>query len=210
VATLTATNRIADDEEGICGNFQRVRDWGVTNPVQGVIIQRITRTFNVQRHNTNGTWSAINGAALNTYVTDPGSTVDATVLQYWELWTVSATGAISDGGDDTFGMCSLIPDATHFANTTKGSFTMAGEAYFYATNLAPAALGFAANAVSTAGGLFSRSTDPAGTLGGVGLAPAGAAVRYSVTSTWDSSSTATTNPGPDHQDFPDAAYSVIT
>lgn len=185
--TLKAALDSSVDEEGQCGNFQRVRYWSVDNPVQGFIIQKVTRTFNVECYN-GSSWDPISGGALNTYVTDPDSSVDADVLVYWELWTVDASGAVSDGGDDTFGLCSLIPDSTHIDNTTRGSYTMSGEAYFYATNQTPETFGFAPGAVSTAGGLYSSATDPAAVAAFSALVPSGPAVTYTVTSTWDSGS----------------------
>jgi hypothetical protein len=180
--TLKATLDSSADEEGQCGNFQRVRYWSVDNPVQGFIIQKVTRAFNVECYN-GSTWDPISGSALNTYVTDPASSVDADVLVYWELWKVDASGAVDDGGDDTFGLCSLIPDSTTIDDTTRGSYTMTGEAYFYPTTQTPESLGFTRGAVSTAGGLYSSTTDLTG-----GLVPSGSAVTYTVTSTWDSSS----------------------
>src|SRR5688500_13361974 len=83
--------------EGPCGNFERRRTWRVANPVQGIIVQKIDRTFNV--HSAAG---PLAGAALDAYVTDPGSSVHATQTTYWEAWTVDATGAVSDDGEDTF------------------------------------------------------------------------------------------------------------
>lgn len=180
----------ARGEEGVCGNFSRVRDWNVTNPVQGLIIQKVTRTFTVERSIPGTGWTPITGAALDAYVTDPDSTVHATVGQYWELWTVDAHGTVSDGGDDTFALCSLIADGTQHHDTTKGSFVISGEARFYSTGTAPAALGFTrgGGGVEVAGGLYSRLTDPAGAISAAGLTTVSQPVTFTVTVTWDSTS----------------------
>ncbi len=190
---LTAVHDAAQDQEGYCGNFQRVRDWNVANPVAGLIVQEVWRTFNVTNY---ATGLPLAGAALNAYVQNPASAVHATETHYWELWTVSAGGVVSDGGTDTFGLCSLIPwngvgalrFMTDVLRTTWGSFVMRGRARFYRNPAAraPTTLGFARNGAAAAGGLFSRVIDPAATLTGL-LGPAvGAAVNYTVTVTWAS------------------------
>lgn len=179
-------------EEGRVGNFSRARQWQVTNPQRGVIIQYVTRVFNVQLWNGTA-WQSLADAELDAYVTDPNSAVHATTQQYWELWTVDGTGGVSDTGVDTFGLCSVIPNSRKLRNTTKGTFTITGTASFYPTTEAPSTLGFVQNAVAAAGGLFSRTTDPADALGAAGLAASGAPVTYTVTATWNSSGATTAN-----------------
>lgn len=173
--------------EGPCGNFKRKRKWRLTNGRQGLIIQKVTRTFAVQSYDaTTLTWAAINGATLDGYVTDPSSSVHATATQYWELWKVRASGDIVKN-EDSFALCSLIPDPNTIANTTKGSFTITGEAYFYPTRtVTPDDLNFAEDALDVAGELFSRNTDPAGEITGHRLVSASGPVTYTVTATWDS------------------------
>lgn len=183
---LAALPRPADDEEGYCGNFQRIRGWQVANPVQGFIVQEITRTFNV----TLGRLGApLAGGALNAYVRDPASSVHSLETHYWELWQVQADGTISDGGEDTFGLCSIIPwdgqgrlnvrrDVQH---TTVGRFVMTGSARFYPTAAAVPAI-FRRNAVQAAGGLFSTANNPTAHL----PASAPGVVNYTVTAAWDS------------------------
>ncbi|WNI31213.1 hypothetical protein [Streptomyces sp. ITFR-6] len=146
----------------------------------------MTRQFAVERHTGQG-WAPIDGPGLDAYVSASGGTANGSELQYWELWVVNADGTISDQGDDTFGMTSLIQNAGQIHNTTRGAFTIGGEAYFFATNQAPAAMGFQRGGAVSAGGLYSRTTDPQSDLTALGLTPAAGPVRYTARSTWDSS-----------------------
>jgi hypothetical protein len=183
---LTATLVSGDNEEGLCGNFVRARTWNVANPVKGVIIQKVTRVFNVEAFQ-HGSWAPISGANLDAYVTDPGSSVHAATTEYWELWPIGPKGGFGpDGKKDTFGLASLIPDATTVADTTKGTYRISGEASFYPTDKEPADLGFARGAVQAAGGLFSRTTNPASDLTANGVTAVGSAVTYTVNVSWNS------------------------
>ena len=200
---LTATSVSADEEEGLCGNFQRARTWNVANPVKGLIIQKITRTFNVEAYQ-NGSWAPISGAALDNYVTDPGSSVHAATTQYWEVWAVGPRGGFgADGKKDTFGLASLIPSAGSGADTTRGTYRISGEAYFYPTDLAPADLNFA-RTVPAAGGLFSRTSDPASDLTANGVTATGSAVTYTVSVSWDSATSTDIDQG-----YPKLAWSDV-
>lgn len=189
--------------EGICGNFKRTRKWNLRNGKKGLIIQKVTRTFVVESYDgTTQTWSP--NAALDAYVTDPGSSVHATETQYWEAWTVSNNGTVVKN-EDSFSLCSLIPDpaAASYANTTKGTFTICGEAYYYPTNSTAASLGFAADTVGAAGDLLSTTNDP-GAPGAVAYGP----VMFTCVSTWDS----TWNGQPNTTDnpfIPPGAYSNV-
>jgi hypothetical protein len=182
--TILSATGVADQEfEGQCGYFTRVREWQVDNPQTGIIIQKVTRQFGVEKYNSDdGTWTAMSGAGIDAYITQRDSNAYGRVQQYWEAWRVDAQGNVGDGGDDTFSMCSIIPDGRHKVNTTRGWFRMSGTARFYPTTLQPSQLGMARNTVPTAGGLYSSYGDPTG-----GLAPSGRAVRYTTTVTWDSS-----------------------
>lgn len=65
---------------------------------------------------------------------------------------------------------------------------MTGTASFYPTATVTAGqLGLAQGAAPPAGDLLSRTSDPAGALGGFGLVASGSPVLYTVTVTWDSS-----------------------
>jgi hypothetical protein len=160
--------------------------------VQGVIIQEVWRDFDVYK--TKG-GTRLTGATLDSYVKDPNSSVHATETHYWELWEVDATGNVSDGGDDTFGLCSIIPwdgrgalrFLQHVYNKTKGTFVMRGRAKFYPTALTPATLGFSRTAAKSAGGLYSRTTDPSASL----PVAAPGEVNYRVRVTWNSRSRGT-------------------
>ncbi len=151
----------------------------VDNPQTGVIVQKITRTFDVRRVSDDHLMTA---AELDAYVPSP-STVYAGDTVYWELWTVDAEGNVSDGGQDTFGLCSLIPDADAIHASTKGTFRMVGSATFHVTTASPADFGFRQGAVATAGDLWSTTAQPAGLP-----AAASGPVTYTVTVTWDTTS----------------------
>lgn len=183
-ASVLSTARSGKDEEGLCGNFSRRRDWVITNPRQGVIIQKVTRRFAVECHTGQG-WSPIAASALDDYVQN-GGTVNGGELQYWELWQVNADGTVSDGGDDTFGMTSLIESEGQIHNTTRGSYTISGEACFFATDQVPTAMGFQPDGAVSAGGLFSRATDPGSDLAALNLTPAAGPLGYTAHVTWDS------------------------
>lgn len=172
--------------EGLCGYFVRGRTWNVANSVKGLVIQKVTRTFNVEAHQGNGVWASISGAALDSYVTDPGSSVHATDTEYWEVWEVGPRGGFKPSNKkDTFALTSLIPDANSVTDSTRGTFVIRGEAYFYPTDKTPADLGFGTN-VAAAGGLFSRASDPASDLTANSVTAVGSAVTYTVTVTWNS------------------------
>lgn len=196
--------------ESACGGFVRSRNWHLANPVQGLIIQKVTRTFAVERYETSSSsWVAITGPGLDTYVTDPDSTVHGGDAEYWEAWRVTAGGAITPGGQDRFALCGLVPAAglASLANTTKGTFTQRGEAVFYPTTATLGSLGFAVGNVGAAGDVPSRASDPAGALSGI-VAAAGTVV-YTVTSTWDSTWIGPPNTT-DNPFIPPNAMSVVT
>jgi hypothetical protein len=171
--------------EGYCGTFERSRLWVVTNLVAGVIIQEINRAFNVLNARTG---AALAGAALDGYVRNPNSSVNATELRYWELWEVDAHGAVSDGSIDTWGLPSLIlwngrgrlNFARYVRNTTRGAYVMTGSARFCAGLAVPAA--FVASAVANAGTLRATVADPTAALPASTSGP----VNHQVTVTWDS------------------------
>ncbi|WP_051772052.1 hypothetical protein [Saccharothrix sp. NRRL B-16314] len=201
---LTATVE-AEGDEGLCGNFARRRRWKVANPVRGVIIQRVTRRFDVEKHDGDGVWTPLSGSALDDYVKDPNATVNAGDTAYWELWTVGPKGGFGqDGSLDTFALTSLIPAGDQVEDSTRGRFTMHGEARFYPTDVHPGALGFARRNVASAGGLFSRPDDPAADLQRNGVTAVGAAVTFGVTSSWNSASGQALS-----EDHPEGAWSTV-
>ncbi|MFJ9690710.1 DUF4157 domain-containing protein [Kitasatospora sp. NPDC101183] len=183
---VALTHLTGDDLEGECGYFERRRALSVNPPQQGVIVQEITRVFDVKEWDGQG-WVALPDTAIDGYVTAKNSSVNATVGRYWELWQVDAQGNVSDGGEDTFGLPSIIPGRKR-VNTTQGSYTITGDAVFYPTAAAPATLGFTRGGAAPAGGLFSTLTDPSGAIAAAGLTPTGQAVRCRVRVEWDSSS----------------------
>jgi hypothetical protein len=175
---LTAIPRGAADLENPVGGFVRVRDWNVANPVAGVIVQEINRAFDVRL--TNAPTVRMTALQINNYVTGVVSRPYAGETRYWELWEVDAHGHVSDGGDDTFQLCAIIP-GRRLRDTTLGTFDMTGQASFYAGRT-PAGLGFVRNAVACAGGLFSRVNAP------VLPAATSGPVNYAVHVVWDSTS----------------------
>ena len=198
------------NKEGLCGYFVRVRKWQVENPVEGIIVQEIVRTFNVEKYVEpfpNNTQALQN---IDNYIQDPNSKAFASELHYWEAWTVDSSGNVSDGGEDTFSLCSIIPLDTDTApNSTKGTYTMKGSAKFYPTNSKLDTLGFTRNTVGAAGGLYSRTTNPTTTSAFTKLVAADGTVDYSVTVTWDS--TTYTSRGRDLGKMQDSkAYSTVS
>ncbi|HEU5332708.1 MAG TPA: hypothetical protein VFU73_08095, partial [Actinocrinis sp.] len=145
---LIGTHQARDDLEGRCGFFERRRKWTVDPPEAGVIIQLITRSFDVSEW-TGSSWRKMSGAEIDAYATTRRSAPYATVLQYWELWEVSSSGGVSDGNEDTFSLCAIIPPTAttdhQMRNTTRGSFVITGHARFYAYGrgrVTPESLGF--------------------------------------------------------------------
>lgn len=171
--------------EGHCGYFTRTRTWHVANATRGFIIQKIIRTFAVERYTGPGVWTAMDAVALNGYVQVPGSAVHADGTQYWELWQVADDGNIGHNSD-SFSLCSIIPAAGQIRNTTRGRFTQVGEAAFYPTTVSAATLNFAVGNAAPAGVLPSRLTDPATDLATNNVVAAGPVIRYTVNVTWDS------------------------
>ena len=202
---LTATPVSGEDKEGLCGNFVRARSWNVANPVKGLVIQKVTRAFNVESHQDDDSWTPISGGTLDSYVTEKGASVHAATTEYWEVWVVGPKGGFTpDGRVDTFGMTSLIPKAGAIVDSTKGNYRISGEAYFYPTDADPADLGFARRAVQAAGGLFSRTTNPAGDLTAKGVTAVGSAVTYTVTVSWNSTNSTDLDDG-----YPRLAWSDV-
>jgi hypothetical protein len=183
---FTARRVSGEDEASACGGFKRVIEWDVMRPRKGLIIQKVTRRFEVRKVGVRGNMT---GTEINAYITNPRSDAYATETKYWELWRVNAGGVVSDGGDDTFSLCSIVPRSRGFRNTTEGRFTITGEAGFYPTSATPSSLGFRRRSVGAAGGLFSRRSDPSRLP-----RQAGPTLRHRVTVTWNS-----TYPGPKYQ-----------
>lgn len=186
--------------EGVCGYFIRTRKLYVTNSGKpGVIVQKVTRNFNVQCWDLGlGAWKNMTGQEIDAYVGAGVSCPYAGVADYWELWKVRPDGTVINGSD-AFSLCSIIPPGTtgnNAANTSKGSFTIAGEMYYYQaptlnTQIDAAALGFQVNQNHPAGQLPNRGDDPRTDLAGLRFVASGQPVQFQVTSTWDSSSPAT-------------------
>ena len=201
---LTAQEQPAgQDDTGVCGSFRRDRVWTVTNPVQGLIIQHVTRSLNVTKFSKTRRYSrqkqtyvATNTDSKDYDISNVGDaeTDFGTIqnilnltnqLEYWELWTVSAAGTVSDGGTDTFQSGTLASSGT---NDTYGRYKIKGEAIFYETTLGAAHFGFVRGSVAVAGGLYSTTNDPSGTIGTEitqHTMTAHNAVSYKIVADWD-------------------------
>jgi len=168
-----------------CGGFRRRRQWTVDNPEQGLIIQHVTRAFTGVRQWVPGTasWAAaMSDAQIDTYVTEEEPY--ATIAEYWEAWQADDDGTVTNN-EDSFALCSIIPDSQHVINTTRGTFTISGDAQFYRTALAPAALGFTGN-VGPAGVIASRDSDPTGDLATAGVVGSATPLGFEIVATWNS------------------------
>jgi hypothetical protein len=183
--SLAWTADSSADEEGYCGNFFRRREWTVTNGAGGgVIIQKVTRAFNVERYTGPSTWVSMSGSDIDGYI-QRGSSAHAMLTTYWEAWEVDSSGDVVDNGDG-FGLCSIISSGTRKLRTTRGTFVITGEAAFYPTIRASAlgGLGFSMLSNHPANGLMATNSPPA-LSGHTGYA----ATNYTVTVTWDSDQT---------------------
>jgi hypothetical protein len=180
---LTATER--SRQTNACGDFVLIRKWSVKKPGKpGVIVQEVTRKFNVERYvagkGKGKGWSAIAGAALDAYVTPTGSTVHATETHYFEAWQVGPRGGVPDG--DQFALAPLTDALTRTARTTRGTYEITGKARFYpGVTLADLTKqGFSTTAVKMSNGLPATLKQPT-------LRPAtGNTVNVTATVQWDS------------------------
>jgi len=155
-----------------------------------VIVQKVTKTIDIKK--VSSPTVAMSAAEIDLYVTDPSSSTNlAGQMVYWELWRVGPRGGITPTNEDCFGLCAIIPRAGGTQDTTLGTFTMKGEAAFYATTATDATLGFTANGVAAAGGLASTTADPTRNL----PAPTSNVVTRTVAVTWDSSVAPTSRNG---------------
>lgn len=173
------------NDNGAAGSFEYRKRWEVDHPVAGIIVQHVTREFHVHEV---GSIHEMTGAEIDSYIGGGSSNAYGTVLEYWELWTVDASGKVGPVDEDTFGLCAIKPKKTRgYRDTTTGTFTITGVANFYPNTTAPDLLGFTLNGVETAGGLYSTATDPTSSLGPT----MGSTIRHEVKVVWD---TETINP----------------
>lgn len=191
-----------------CGGFDVRRKFTVTPAPSsgGIIIQKITRTFNYL--------STYEGSA-GSIVLVPGALPDTVNknanysgwTQYWEVFKVPA-GSTDSEDQDSFSLTSMASlrkrsnsetrelkeaiEATgvassrarviansHYAYQTKGEFTQTGAAKFYATTTIPASC--KEDKKSPAAGLPVSKTDPTGAL-----TAASNELTFTLTATWDS------------------------
>jgi hypothetical protein len=164
--------------EGACGYFVRRRVFtGPTASKKGVIVQKITRAFDVKKVSDG---SSLSGSGLDAYVTDPASSVHAGVAEYWEAFDVGKReGTVTD----VWGIPSLMPQGSNGKDTTKGSFVMTGSAAYY-DGVTAADLGFTSVGCPVSGVVPSLTSAPNVS----GQTKLGNDLDYKVTVTWDSSS----------------------
>jgi hypothetical protein len=173
----------------LCGNVMRKRRWVVNDPDKrgGIIIQKVTRIFNVQVWDgTSNSW--IDLTDIDTYVQNTVAKPHPAINPYWEAWDVDADGTVEFGGTDTFAVGSIIPNADHegltsadLANTTKGDITVIGEARFIPGLRRRDLRGmFEPQADHPAGVIPSTNTAPGSLTGGY------EAAAYTLQVSWDS------------------------
>lgn len=180
-------------EESYCGFFGRSRRWSLIAPMAGVIVQKVTRKFEVYDSETST--EIMCGKKIDKYLKDAqgGSKAYATQLLYWEAWTVSQYGNVSDRGVDTFQLCGINKlsetnksDKKLYAkDTTRGEYSITGEASFYPNDQPEKLLkehGFRLDKEkkTVCGGLWYTFTDPR--LSG----PSKQVVKRTATVTWNS------------------------
>lgn len=148
---------------GYFGAFCFIDDWTLTNRVPGVIVQKITRTIDV-RFRVEGQFGQALTIDQMTTAFDPDNTIlFLNTLTYWELFDVAAAGDIK-GDQFQSNWFAKTNAARQPVATTKGVYTITGEAAFYTTTASKAALGFPTSAVPIANGLPSTTTDPTAAL----------------------------------------------
>jgi hypothetical protein len=158
---LSRTNRQTNpDDHRYCGAFTFTEDWAITNQAVGVILQKVTRTLTVQEKvDAGGIFTNPYTMAQAANAFDPhNNTLFLNVMTYWELFDVPAAGAIP--GDQFQSNWFARTNAGQPVANTKGTYTIVGEARFYATNLGHAALGFPVPHLAIANGLPSTTADP--------------------------------------------------
>jgi hypothetical protein len=175
---LSRTHRSSSG--GYCGAFTYIDDWELTGRVRGVIVQKITRALAVQIYD-GGLWLTFTLEQARQAFDPHDTTLFLNTMTYWELFDVPARGDIH-GDQFQSNWFARTRDGQPVA-TTKGTYTIKGEARFYATNASHADLGFGGNSLPVAAGLPSTTTDPSQHL--TGLTSSNEVTR-TVTATWDS------------------------
>ena len=159
-------------QEQVCGNFRRSRRWHIESEgierdeLNGVVVQKVTRKFAVRSYTSSGTWADLKAGTIDAYIGDPDYRTYDHVLTYWEAWKVRRGEVL---GTDTFGLCSIIPGGakcTNYKNTTRGEYTISGEASLYLGVDYDSLSGFAVQSDHPAGDAKSSNSDP-GLTGGI-------------------------------------------
>jgi hypothetical protein len=199
-----------------CGGFDVRRKFTVTPaPLSGgIIIQKITRTFNSLK-----TYESVGSVLTSSITTADSVNKNANYsgwTQYWEVFAVPA-GSTEAEDQDSFSLTSMasltkrsksetrelkealvatgIPESrartianSPYAYQTTGQFVQSGAAAFYATTVVPASC--KADKKSPAAGLPVSKTDPT-----TSLAPDSNVLNFTLTATWDSAVKGTKNWG---------------
>jgi hypothetical protein len=178
--------------ESLAGSFIVKRNWDKLSAGPGFIVQEITRTFNVEVLHGGG-WQAATAGVLQAYM-DPARYADLyfTLDKYWEIFEVDADG--DPLHNDTFQLTPISGrTSVGYADTSRGTFTQVGVAYFVPTtdSLATFAahFGMTAGAVAAANGLHSRSGAYGFVAAAGALYPVSQPSTFTVLVTWDTDST---------------------
>jgi hypothetical protein len=194
-----------EDLEGQCGNFQRVWSIYVRDAVPGIIVQKITKTFQVQQVLSTGGRTTLghNMSAREALVYAGSSTneMNLTPAEYWEVFNVRPqppANPTEADHRDRFSSGAFTPHGRSDAKeTTVGWINMAASAQFYElpnaaltpTNLPKRT--FLRDAglekdVKPANGLYAATSDPDHALVGGGAVRRGLPSVHSVRVSWDS------------------------
>jgi hypothetical protein len=186
---LTRAERANSRSVYVCGAFTYIDDWALTNRVQGVIIQKVTRSLTDLVMVNGGLELPLSLDQAKTAFDPQNDTLFLDVLTYWELFDVPAGTGVIDGDQfQSNWFAKTGPESKPNAKdgqpiaTTRGKYQISGEARFYPTTKTPTQLGFPGK-LKIAAKLPSTTTDPTPNL--AGLVPS-ASVTRTVAATWDS------------------------
>jgi hypothetical protein len=179
---LARVERAHTRNAGYCGAFTYIDDWTLANPKPGAIIQKITRTLTGLVMVNGGIDLPMTVAeAATAFDVDKKKPMCLDTMVYWELFRLKADGTLDGDQFQTNWFAKTNADGSPSA-TTRGTYTIHGEAKFYVTALTDAQLGFTGK-LPVAANLPSTITDPSAHLAGL---TASNLVTRTVVASWDS------------------------